>query len=167
MRRCLPLILLVLLATAPLLAQPKPAPKDGPRVIVTRPIGLTPGAATKLTVRGFRIDGAKEVRLGVPRAAVKALRKGKVAAPSPEDVKWVGDSEVEAEVTPPGARRGQGVPLEVPPPPGEPPPHRLLVDRGPVLAEKEPNNGFRQAQPVQVPQVVEGRVDQNQDVDVL
>src|SRR4051794_41309937 len=122
MRRCLPLILLVLLATAPLLAQPKPAPKDGPRVIVTRPLGLTPGAATKLTVRGFRIDGAKEVRLGVPRAAVKVLRKGKVAAPRPEDVKWVGDSEVEAEVTLPADCPGQEVSLTVTTPAGETPP---------------------------------------------
>ena len=31
-------------------------------------------------------------------------------------------------------------------PAGESEPHKLLVDKTPTIAEKEPNNGFRQAQ---------------------
>jgi hypothetical protein len=52
-------------------------------------------------------------------------------------------------------------------PAGESAPHKLLVDKTPTVAEKEPNNGFRQAQPVQVPQVIDGAIGQNQDVDVF
>src|SRR5262249_40742924 len=48
----------------------------------------------------------------------------------------------------------------------ESPVHPLLVDRDPVASEKEPNNGFRQAQPVQLGQTVEGQIAAAQDVDV-
>ncbi|MGE3809195.1 MAG: PPC domain-containing protein, partial [Gemmataceae bacterium] len=38
---------------------------------------------------------------------------------------------------------------------------------GPLVSEKEANNGFRQAQPIQVPQAVEGAIQAPQDVDVF
>jgi hypothetical protein len=51
---------------------------------------------------------------------------------------------------------------------GETAEHSLLLETSlPVIAEKEPNNGFRQAQPIQFPQVVEGAIAQPQDVDVF
>ena len=53
-------------------------------------------------------------------------------------------------------------------PAGESPPYHLLVNDGtPLAAEREPNNGFEQAQPIQVPQVLDGAISQPQDVDVF
>ena len=53
-------------------------------------------------------------------------------------------------------------------PDGESALHHLLVNgEVPVITEKEPNNGFRQAQPVQVPQAIDGSIGQPQDVDVF
>jgi hypothetical protein len=36
-----------------------------------------------------------------------------------------------------------------------------------VIPEKEPNDGFRQAQKIQVPQVIDGLIDRPRDVDVF
>jgi hypothetical protein len=43
----------------------------------------------------------------------------------------------------------------------------VLIDRTPPLTEKEPNDGFKQAQPVKLGQTVEGGIDRGQDVDVF
>ncbi len=51
---------------------------------------------------------------------------------------------------------------------GETRPHRLLVETTlPVAKEKEPNDGFRQAQSVTLPVVVEGAIERPRDVDVF
>jgi hypothetical protein len=59
------------------------------------------------------------------------------------------------------------VPIAVLTPAGEGPPYRLVVDSQPATAEKEPNNGFGQAQPVTLPTAVEGRIAGALDVDVF
>ena len=42
---------------------------------------------------------------------------------------------------------GPTVPVSVVTPAGESPPHAVMVDREPVVAEKEPNNGFAKPSP--------------------
>ena len=42
-----------------------------------------------------------------------------------------------------------------------------MVDHEPVLPRKEPNNGFRNAQSVQIGQTIEGVVNPSSDVDVF
>jgi hypothetical protein len=80
----------------------------------------------------------------------------------------VGDTQVEVEVSLPLGTAARPVAFVVVTPAGESPPHQLLVeDKDAVIAEKEPNNGFRQAQEIRVPQVIDGAVDQAQDVDVF
>ena len=45
-------------------------------------------------------------------------------------------------------------------------PFELLVTNG-ILAEKEPNQGFTQAQELTIPSIVLGKIQANQDVDVF
>src|SRR5205823_6624075 len=53
-------------------------------------------------------------------------------------------------------------------PAGESKPHPLLVEtKTPVVKEKEPNDGFRAAQKVTLPVVVEGTIERAKDVDVF
>ncbi|HZT81060.1 MAG TPA: PPC domain-containing protein [Gemmataceae bacterium] len=135
--------------------------------MVVLPLGAAPGKATKLTVRGHKLDAATAVRFPDSKATGKVLSKGKAPVPNMQDAKQVGDTQVEIEVTLPADGLGETVSFVVLTPAGETPPHRLLVDgQPPVVAEKEPNNGFRQAQPVALPQVVQGGIAQPQDVDV-
>ena len=51
-------------------------------------------------------------------------------------------------------------------PSGDSVPHELLLDKTPVVQEKEPNDGFDSAQAVSLGQVIQGRIDRAQDVDV-
>lgn len=144
----------------------KAAPKELPRVIVSTPLGIAPGVPTRLVLRGLRLDQATEVRCQEPRATAKLLKKSKVGVPNPQDLARVGDTQVEAEVTLPPDYPNRTVTVSVLTPAGESPAHALRIDRGPIVAEKEPNNGFRQAQPLQLPQEVEGRIEQGKDVDL-
>jgi hypothetical protein len=168
MRRVVLLIALLFLPAALAPAQPKPPEKkDGPRPLVCIPLGVVPGVETKLTIRGQRLDTSTEIRFGDVKATVKIVNKGKANVPNMQDAAKVGDTQIEATVTLPDDFAGKEAAFTVVTPAGESPPHKLLVDKTPTIAEKEPNNGFRQAQPVQIPQVIDGAIGQNQDVDVF
>ena len=168
MRRVALLIAAVFLTAAFVPAQPKPSDKkDAPRPLMCIPLGIVPGVETKIIIRGQRLDNASEIRFGKVKATVKIVKKGKANVPNKQDVAKVGDTEIEATVTLPADFAEKGAAFTVVTPTGKSAPHTLLVDKTPTIAEKEPNNGFRQAQPVQVPQVIDGAIGQNQDVDVF
>jgi hypothetical protein len=142
--------------------------KSEPRVIVAVPLGLSPGTTTKITLRGIRLDKATLVKVEGDRGQVRIISKEPVALPdkftNPEKV---GDSEVVAEVTLPKKFQEEAVTLVVVTPEGTTKPHKLLVDRTPVTPEKEPNDGFKQAQQINLPVVIEGMIDRPRDVDVF
>ncbi len=159
-----------LAAFALLAAEPaKPDAKDAPKVVVAAPLGLPPGKPTKLLLRGLKLDEATEVRLHDPKGTAKVLSKGKapLANKEKDDLPRYGDTQIEIEVTLSADYAGPTVPLTVVAPAGESAPHALMVDHEPILPEKEPNNGFRNAQPVQVGQTLEGVINPNSDVDVF
>ena len=84
-----------------------------------------------------------------------------------QDAAKVGDTQLEVKVTLPADFAGKEAAFTVVTPVGESAPHKLLVDKTPTIVEKEPNNGFKQAQVVKFPQVIDGAIGQNQDVDVF
>jgi hypothetical protein len=163
MRTCL--LCTLLLAPAPLLfAQKKDRPKEQPKVILARPFGVAPDKAATVVLRGLRLDSAREVR--VAKGGIKLLKKGKAPVPQQTEASRVGDSQVEAELTLPADISGDSVEVTVVTPEGTAT-HRIRIDRTAPLAEKEPNDGFKQAQPVKVGQTIEGVVSRAQDVDVF
>jgi Bacterial pre-peptidase C-terminal domain len=163
--------LAVLLAAATILpAQDKKPPekKDAPRVIVALPLGIPAGKTTKVTLRGLKLDAATEVRFPVVKATAKVVSKGKATVPNMQEAKHVGDTQIEVEVTLPADVPDGTAEFIVMTPAGESASHKLLVEKTiAVIAEKEPNNGFKQAQPITLPQAVDGAIGQNQDVDVF
>lgn len=147
----------------------KPAGKSPPRVLLARPLGVRPAATTRLTLRGLHLDTASEVRLlQVPNAPVKIISKQKAPPPDKLTPQQVGDTQLVVEVTLPAGVGGPQVSLVVRTAAGETPPHSLLLETQlPLLAEKEPNDGFRTAQMLSVPVIVEGAIQQPRDVDVF
>lgn len=146
----------------------KPEKKDAPKVMLALPLGVPVGKAMKVTLRGLKLDAATEVRVPGTKATAKVVGKGKAAVPNMQDAKKVGDTQVDVELTLPPETPAGTVGVVVVTPAGESPPHALLVEPTiPVVAEKEPNNGFKQAQPVQLPQAVDGVIGQALDVDVF
>lgn len=157
----------VIVSATPLLAQgKKPPPKDQPKILMALPFGIVPGKSARVTLRGLKLDTAREVRIA-PKGSVKLLKKNKVAVPNQQDPARVGDSAVELELTVPADVPGESIELVVISPGGESLPHPVLLDRTPVVLEKEPNDGFKRAQTVSVGQTIQGVIDRGQDVDVF
>jgi hypothetical protein len=151
-------------------AQKKDAPKDAaPQPIVTLPLAIDKGKSTKLTVRGLHVDSAIEVHVSEPKSSGRIAGKGtNIPVPKDANPAQLGDSEIEIEITIPEEVPSGVVPFTLVGPGGESKPHSLIVnDETPRVAEKEPNNGFGEAQPIAVPQIVEGLIKQPQDVDVF
>jgi hypothetical protein len=161
---------LVLFFALPAVSQDKGKSKDGPpKPLYALKLAADPGKTTRLTLRGMRLDTATEVRVGEPKSSGKVVGKGrKVGLPNQQvTAEVVGDSELDVEVTLPAEVPGGVVPVTVVGPGGESAPMTVLVnDDTPRVAETEPNDGFKQAMPMALPQVVEASVRQNQDVDV-
>jgi hypothetical protein len=163
-------LILALAACALLAAEPsKPDAKDQPKIVVAAPLGLPPGKPTKLLLRGLKLDEATEVRIHDPKGSAKILGKSKapLANKEKDDLPRYGDTQIEIEVTLSADYAGASVPVSVVTPAGESPPHALIVDHEPMLAEKEPNNGFRNAQSVPIGQTIEGIINPGSDVDVF
>jgi hypothetical protein len=118
-----------------------------------------------VTLRGLKLDSAKEVRLS-PKGSAKLLKKAKVTVPAQQDAARVGDSEAEAELHVPADVKGDSVELVVVTAAGDTAAHKVLLDRAAPAREKEPNDGFKQAQPVAVGATVAGAISRGQDVDV-
>src|SRR5205823_2087388 len=127
---------------------------DPAKVILARPFGVAPGKTTKLTLRGLKLENAKEVKAS--KGTVKLLKKGKVPVPQMMEAAAVGDSQVEAELTLPADVSGDDVEVT----------GKVLIDRTPPVAEEEPNDGFKDAQAVKVGQTIDGAIGRAQDVDV-
>ena len=147
----------------------KPDPKAQPKIVVSLPLGLAPGKPTKLLLRGLKLDEATEIRLHDPKGTAKILSKSKtpLGAKEKDEAGRYGDTQMEVEATLSADFVGPTVPLSVVTPAGESPPYAVFVDHQPVVAEKEPNNSFETAQPVQIGQTVEGVVNPASDVDVF
>ncbi len=169
MRLRLSLLLVPAFWFLPVAAQDKkPEKKDPPKVTVLFPLGVPAGATTKVIVRGVKLDEAKELRFADEKVTAKILKKSKVPLPPKADLNVVGDSMLEVEVTLPEGLDATPLAFKVETPVGDTADHKLLVNGNiPVVAEKEPNNGFKQAQPVQVPHMIDGAIGQGQDVDVF
>ena len=158
------------IAVRPSPAQNKKEPKGPPpRVILAMPMAVEIGKTNKLTIRGQYLDAVTGIQVQEPKSSGKVVGKGKkVAVPNQMNAEQVGDSEIEIEITLPKEVPGSVVPFVVIGPGGESKPHSLIVKNGvPVVLEKEPNDGFKQAQPITIPCVVEGSIRQSQDVDVF
>jgi hypothetical protein len=166
MRLLLPLLCL---AALPLAAQDKkPDGKDAPEALYAVPLAVAPGHDGKLTLRGLRLDAVTEVRSADPNAAVRLSGKPKaVKGPGNYPAGKVGDSEVEIELKLPKDFAAGHVELTAVGPKGESKPYQLAVDPAAIVAEKEPNDSFAEAQELALPAVVAGTVGRERDVDVF
>jgi hypothetical protein len=140
---------------------------DGPRITAVAPFTLTPGLATTLRVRGVKLDTATAV-LVQPTTAGLVIQMGeakKSPPPNGADAKKYGDTEVEVKLT--AALPSPPLQLVVEISAGRTPAVSLpVVAASDSIQEKEPNGGFREAQPIEFGKIVRGCIDSDKDVDV-
>ena len=147
----------------------QPEKKDLPKVIYAVPLVVKTGEKQKLTLRGKNLAAVKEIRVqGCEKASVKVLAGRSASVPNNSPAERIGDSEVELELElPNGAKPGE-IKLVAVGPGGESTPYTLLLrDDLPIIVEKEPNDGFDQAQTIAIPSALEGTIKGERDVDVF
>ena len=143
---------------------PDPA---APRPLYAIPVAVAPTYAGRVTLRGHKLDGVKQVACAVPGVTVKVLGNARKTSPaSTLSLARTGDTEVDVELKLPKDFRGDSVPLVLTAGPRSRP-FALPVDPPGVVAEKEPNNGFAQAQKLTLPATFAGVVSGDRDVDVV
>jgi hypothetical protein len=143
--------------------------KEPPLIKVVTPLGIVPGTAASVTVRGFRLSDVTELRfLDLKTAPVINIKtKGAAKAPDKVPPEKVGDSQVELELTLPADVAPGLIRFVAVTPQGQSEPHQLVVlDPTKAIAEKEPNDGFSTAQDVTLGQTVTGALAPGQNVDV-
>jgi hypothetical protein len=144
--------------------------KEPPRVIVIIPLGVVPGVTNTIKIRGLNLTNATAVRFPEIKTPVAAKIKtsGKAEVPKEQDAKKAGDTQLEVELKLPPETAVGSQPLVIVSPDGESQPQSLLVlDKSLLVEEQEPNNGFRQAQEIQLPATVQGSIQSANDVDVF
>ncbi|NBO91573.1 MAG: hypothetical protein EBV06_04560 [Planctomycetia bacterium] len=153
---------LALLVLVPVVvAQPKKG-DDAPKVLMALPFGIPAGRTTRVELRGLRLDNVRDAKTAA--GPLKLLNKGKVTVPNQQDASKVGDSRLQLDVTAPTT--GDAIDVTLTTADGRTTMHRLGIDPTALIAEKEPNDSFRQAQEVQPGQTIAGAIERAQDVDV-
>jgi predicted Rdx family selenoprotein len=157
----------ILIGSSLLLAQEKekPAPaKDVPKVLYSIPLVVEQGKKLKVMLRGAKLEGVTEVKHGDTKMKITGPAK-KSAPPGNYPAAKFGDSECEVELELPKDFADKNVELVAIAPGGESR-YTLHVAQGSVR-EKEPNNGFAEAQEVKLPVLVDGVIGQERDVDLF
>jgi hypothetical protein len=149
--------------------EPSAERKDPPRVAMCVPLAIALDSKTpaKLIVRGWNLEGVKELRSSDPKISFKVLSTSKATVPNGQDAKNVGDTQAEVEATVADGVKPGTTSLTVVAPNGDSKPYSLLVGSVySIVADKESNDGFRQAQPIQLPQTIDGMIHDKRNVDV-
>jgi YD repeat-containing protein len=146
----------------------KPEKKVEPRVFSITPLGIAAGKApVKLTLRGTLLDQAKDVKVAGSQGAARIVSKSKAPPPDKLAPEKFGDTQLEIELTLQGPVSG-AVQISVVTAEGETPPRPLFVEGTlAVIKDKEGNEGFRQAQAINLPVAIDGRIERPRDVDVF
>lgn len=142
---------------------------DVPRVTAVSPITTSPGANVLLKIRGAKLSNATEVRFPSAPALTAVIKQKKAAeVPNGLDAKDVGDTLVEAEVVIPADLAVGLLAFTVITPEGDASGRSVRVRAAALVTEeKEPNNGFAEAQATEFGRIVCGSIKEDKDVDVF
>jgi hypothetical protein len=136
-------------------------PPEPPKILMVIPPFMEQEKTTKILLRGKQLDLVTSAESAGKK--LKIIRKGKAGVPQGMSADKLGDTEVEIEVT---SQKEDRLQLIVKTDTMNSKPFELLIKNG-VIPEKEPNQGFAQAQELTIPFMVHGKIQAAQDVDVL
>jgi len=151
-----------------LLAQDKKA-TDGPRITAIAPLSVAPGGKATLLIRGLKLtDATAFVFPGAPALTAEIKTKKAAELPAGAEAKDIGDTQLEAVLTVPAEQPIGTVTFRIDTPGGNTPTRELrIAATAGTLEEKEPNDGFREAQPCELGRTIRGTLKSDKDVDVF
>ena len=155
---------LVVICLSTLHSEDKPEP---PRIAMAVPFAVSPHATTKVMFRGWKLNRDIEAKTTIANIGLRVIKHENANVPNGQEAKLIGDSQVELEVTIPPDISIETLPMTLVAGGAESVPYSLLVGgRYPVVLEIEPNDSFRQAQPIAAPQIVDGQIHSDRNVDI-
>ena len=167
MRKCRSLLFclgLVFFCLSTLQSEDKP---EAPRIALAAPLAVPRNGATKVMVRGWKLNRDIEARTTISNVGLRVIKHETANVPNGQDAKLIGDSQLELEVTIPSEISLETLPMTFVAGGAESLPYSLLVGgRYSVIAEIEPNDSFRQSQSIAVPQIVDGQIHADRNVDI-
>ena len=160
-------VAICLLAALAALADAEDKKPEPPKIVAVAPLRLVIGETQKIQLRGLKLKAVTEVRC-TPPMVLSVKEKKDAAPPNGLSANDVGDQELVVEVTVPADCTARTISLEVVTPDGTTIPREFaIVAKDAAAREKEPNNGFREAQPWDTGKPMTGRIDADKDVDVF
>ncbi len=139
---------------------------EAPRIALAVPFAMTPNTTTKVVVRGWKLNRDIEARTTIGNVGLRVIKHENANISNGQEAKLIGDTQIELDVTIPQDFSAQTLPITFVAGGVESNSYSLLVGgRFPVVAEIEPNDSFRQAQPIAVPQIVDGQIHADRNVD--
>jgi hypothetical protein len=158
--------LCLLLAGEPLAAQDSPVIKP-PRIAVLSPLGVVCGQKTRVVLRGWSLKDAVVSAPSHPTVSISVVSHAAAAIPDKQKAEQIGDEQLELDVEVPADVVAEQLQFVVKTAAGESIGRRVPLGAAfPLVEEQEPNDGFRQAQQVGIPQVIAGSVHADANVDV-
>lgn len=167
MRNCRSLLFCLGLAFVDLSTLHSEDKPEAPRIAMAAPFAVSRNGTTKVTVRGWKLNRDIEARTTIGNIGLRVIKHENANVPNGQEAKLTGDSQVELEVTVPPEISVETLPITLTASGAESVPYSLLVGgRYPVVAELEPNDSFRQAQSIAVPQIIDGQIHADRNVDI-
>jgi len=139
-----------------------------PSITATEPAALVRGRKETLKLRGFELKGATQLRFPSAEQIVVELKECTDAgAAKGLENKVVGDKQLVAEITLPADAPTGLIEYVLVTPAGEAKSKIIVLAQESSIDEREPNEGFREAQELHVGQSVRGSIQSEKDVDVF
>lgn len=138
-----------------------------PRIALLSPLGVLPGQKTRVILRGWSLKDPTAVVVNSETVRITVVSHAAAPIPGKQKAEQIGDEQLELDVEVPAEHAAGPVQVVVRTAVGESLPHRMPIGSLlPLLQEQEPNDGFRQAQQVTVPQLISGSIHADTNVDV-
>lgn len=159
------IVVAALLCGASAMAEEKKS--EAPQVLAITPLSVVVGETQTVRLRGLKLKEVTEIH-STPVLSAVVKEKKDAAPPNGLEAKEAGDQELVIELTVPADCPAKTIALEAVAPAGRSAPRGISVTaKDAEVREKEPNNGFREAQPWDMAKPLAGRIEGDKDVDVF
>ena len=168
MRNAVLVLILIMICGEPAFAWSDEPQK--PELKLISPLAVVPGATTRVTLRGLRIDQATEVRTsdGAASCKITLISQSASAPPGGLDAQRVGDTEVQIDLELPSDCALKELTLLVATPAGESMPLGVkIIAASDLLSETEPNDGYKAPQALEPGKMLLGVIHEAKNVDVF
>jgi hypothetical protein len=169
MRRSpLTLCLFVLTVTSTIAEEPKESPPPPPplEAQLAIPFTIARGKTTRVIVRGRTLDQITSVEASSAAVTATIIEKGEAKLPEGWKAEQLGDRQVTIDVAVAEAFAADTVKLNLRSDSEATDIDLAIVPSEVLVDEKEPNRGFKDAQPLKLGSTVLGTIGSNKDVDV-